>query len=109
MHNAGHVCCVQRIGDLDAKFKDVTQFHGTLFNLVLESLSLQEFHGDKDLPLVFANLINRANIGMVERRCGAGFPLKSYECLTVPGQLTRKERSEEHTSELQSLRHLVCR
>src|SRR5205814_8636725 len=27
----------------------------------------------------------------------------------VPGQPVRLDRSEEHTSELQSLRHLVCR
>src|SRR5262245_62892053 len=26
-----------------------------------------------------------------------------------PSQLTQRSRSEEHTSELQSLRHLVCR
>src|SRR5205814_9602327 len=27
----------------------------------------------------------------------------------APGQVSGKSRSEEHTSELQSLRHLVCR
>jgi hypothetical protein len=103
MHNAGHVCCVQCIGDLDAKFQDVPQLHGTLFNLVLEGLSLQEFHGNKDLPLVLANLINSANIGMVERRCGAGFPLKSCECLTVLGQLSGKEFQSHKATEFDIL------
>src|SRR5436853_4494446 len=33
----------------------------------------------------------------------------SQGCGTCPGWTPRRRRSEEHTSELQSLRHLVCR
>src|SRR5471030_3398844 len=29
--------------------------------------------------------------------------------IAIPDAVTERERSEEHTSELQSLRHLVCR
>src|SRR5260370_26241633 len=44
----------------------------------------------------FLNVVNGADVGMIQRRCGAGFALESL-------------RSEEHTSELQSHLNLVCR
>src|ERR1035441_3597139 len=34
---------------------------------------------------------------------------RTYQALKELDQLTELDRSEEHTSELQSLRHLVCR
>jgi len=37
---------------------------------------------------------------MVESRCGAGFPLKSCECLTVLGQLSGKEFQSNKASHL---------
>src|SRR5215831_21246381 len=36
-------------------------------------------------------------------------PSPSMRCLPVPHSCAPSPRSEEHTSELQSLRHLVCR
>src|SRR5437899_12590426 len=39
----------------------------------------------------------------LQRSGGRGLPL------AAPGNRGRRGRSEEHTSELQSLRHLVCR
>src|SRR2546422_7716019 len=41
---------------------------------------------------------------------GAQFAIKeSFECWKRGAQFARRERSEEHTSELQSRLHLVCR
>src|SRR5205814_10477878 len=43
------------------------------------------------------------------RSSGAGIALVDFVRVTAAGALRREVRSEEHTSELQSLRHLVCR
>src|ERR1035441_2670112 len=55
---------------------------------------------------------NLAGYRVYRSTTGAGgpFSLQTSSLLTAPGfcDLTSK-RSEEHTSELQSLRHLVCR
>src|SRR5262245_63985265 len=40
---------------------------------------------------------------------GCGSQLRAWLPVHVPGQAEGGRRSEEHTSELQSLRHLVCR
>src|SRR5205814_9186928 len=37
------------------------------------------------------------------------YPPESYYSYAPPSPPSRLQRSEEHTSELQSLRHLVCR
>src|SRR5437899_7175859 len=45
------------------------------------------------------------------RRAAARFPEQGgrLEVLLLAAQVAAQKRSEEHTSELQSLRHLVCR
>src|SRR5205814_6219696 len=47
--------------------------------------------------------MDAANIVLVSEYCGGGFGSKGA------GAVLADERSEEHTSELQSLRHPVCR
>src|SRR5258705_986341 len=43
------------------------------------------------------------------RRATPSRPHQASTCATARGRSARGRRSEEHTSELQSLRHLVCR
>src|SRR5262245_63486125 len=44
------------------------------------------------------------------RECNGDWPQKPVWCRTCrPMRICASRRSEEHTSELQSLRHLVCR
>src|SRR2546430_5666781 len=57
---------------------------------------------------VTAELWNTADWGRMGRR----FPhwgLGAWECQPLTDQRTKKNRSEEHTSELQSQSNLVCR
>src|SRR5262245_63667842 len=55
----------------------------------------------------------RSNFGLSVRRApgsGAPAPVSTQPVISPPrSSTTSPRRSEEHTSELQSLRHLVCR
>src|SRR5205823_14410897 len=51
-------------------------------------------------------LLESCDFAVVSR---AGFQFKSLETLLILGVLDTAKRSEEHTSELQSLAYLVCR
>jgi hypothetical protein len=48
-------------------------------NQTLESLAFQQLHGNEMAATVFTNLIDRTDVGMVQRGSGARFPLKTVE------------------------------
>src|SRR6185437_6431577 len=52
---------------------------------MLERHSIQKLHGDERLAVLFVDLVNRTNIGMVQRRSRLRLPLKSGEGLRVSG------------------------
>ena len=58
---------------------------------MLECLAFQKLHGDEALTIVFVNFMNCANVGMIQGRRGARFPLEAFQCLAVLGQLLREE------------------
>jgi hypothetical protein len=51
----------------------------------------QAFHYDEKPTLVFADVVNGADVGMIQRRCGAGFSLKSFSGLGILRQVLGKE------------------
>src|SRR5205814_9755662 len=56
------------------------------------------------LAAVTAPLKSRPSVHIVDLACGSGSTARALHA-----HLPARQRSEEHTSELQSLRHLVCR
>ncbi len=50
---------------------------------VLQRLALQKLHDDEGLAFVLTNLMNGADIGMVERGGGAGLALETLQRLAV--------------------------
>src|ERR1035438_4473869 len=65
---------------------------------------------DLFLPLIKAQSVRRAIVLMGPRRVGKTVMIyHAIQALLSEGVLPQSLRSEEHTSELQSLRHLVCR
>ena len=52
---------------------------------VLQGGAVQKFHHDERLPVLFADVVNGADIWMVQRRCGPGFALEARQRLRVPG------------------------
>jgi hypothetical protein len=51
------------------------------------------------LPLVFINIVNGADMGMIQGRSGPGFPLESLDSLVVMGQLFGQELQGDDASE----------
>jgi len=66
---------------------------------VLQRLSFQQLHHNERLTFVFANVINRANVRMVESRGCSSFPLKALQGLTVFGKVLRQELEGHETAE----------
>ena len=91
MDDAFRVCSVECIGDLDGERQNQLGVHGTPGNSVLQRHTVEKLHGDERLPVLLANVVNRANIGVIQSGRGLGFTLKTRECLRVSSNFIGKE------------------
>jgi hypothetical protein len=74
---------VKRVGDF---YGDGNKFFGmqrAAVDLVLQSDTIEILHGDEALLAIFANFINGADVGMVQRRGGPSFAAKALKGLRI--------------------------
>ena len=64
---------------------------GSIGDEVLEGLPFEQLHDQIRLPLVLADVMNRADVGMVERRGRLGLASKPLQRLRIVGELFRQE------------------
>ena len=57
---------------------------------MLQRLPFEKFHRDKRLGVVLADFVNRADVGMVQRRRSLGLTLKTLNRLWFLGKLAGK-------------------
>jgi hypothetical protein len=82
---------VERVGNLNRECEQVFGINGAPVDEVLERLAIEKFHGDEGLAILLADVVNRANVGMVQRGGGLGFALESREGLRVAGDVLRQK------------------
>ncbi len=59
---------VERVCNFDGQIEDSFHFHRLATDAVLQRHTVQIFHGDEGLPVLFADLVNGADALMIE--CG---------------------------------------
>ena len=91
---------VERVGDLDAEVEDLIQLERLALDAVLERFAFQELHGDEVLALVFPDLVDGANIRMVQSRGSARLALEARQRLLVAGHFLGQELERHHAAEL---------
>src|ERR1700722_17410251 len=82
---------VERVGDLNRERHQGIDCERAPRDLVLERGAIHEFHDDEGAALVLANVVERADVGMVQRRCGALFTAKPLEDKWVAADIVRQE------------------
>ncbi len=70
---------------------------------MFERLPLQQLHSDEVLTVRFVDLVNRADIRVIERRGGEGFPLEAFASRGIILQLLGQELQRDMTAQLQVL------
>src|SRR3990172_5105075 len=55
---------------------------------MFERLPFEKFHGDERPAVVLADVVNRADVGVVQRGRGLRFAPESLQGLAVPGKLS---------------------
>jgi hypothetical protein len=91
---------VQRLRDLNRQRQERFHLHRPARDLVIQGFSIQEFHCDKALVAVPANLVNSADVWMVQGRGSPRFPAETLQSLRVLRDLQRQKLQRNETTEL---------
>ena len=93
------VCGLEGVSKLDAEVQKLVQLEWLGGNSVLQRLTFQVLHDNERLALVFADIINSADVRVVKGRGGSSFPLKALQGLMIPGQVRGQELEGHETAE----------
>src|SRR5271165_2478494 len=79
VNDAFGVSRVKRAGDLDSQREDGRKLHGPASDEVVQGRALKELHGYEGLAVFFSNIVDRADIWMVQSGSGPRLLLKAPE------------------------------
>ena len=77
VNDALGVCGVQSIGHVNCDSQECIQLHWTACNNVLERLPIQKFHGNESSTILLTDVVNGADVRVVQRRSSLRFPLEA--------------------------------
>jgi hypothetical protein len=96
--NALSVGCIERVRDLYSEREQRLQLHRTVTDHVLQGLAIQILHGDERLALVLPNLVNGADVRVVQGRGGTCLPAEAFERLRVLSYVLGQKLQSHRTS-----------
>jgi hypothetical protein len=99
MHNPGSMGRVQRVGNFGSQGQQDFGFQRPSRDSILKCQAIEKLHGDKRLVLVPANLIDRADVGMIEGRSGAGLAAKPFQSMRIIGHIFGEELESDESPE----------
>ncbi len=108
MHDAFAVRRVQGVGDLNGEIEQFLQFRTMPRREPVQRLALNELHGDERFAIRIADFIDRADVGVVQRRRGACLEFERLERLLVPGQAPGEELQGNAPAEIKILSGPHC-
>src|SRR5262249_9445297 len=88
---AGGVGHVEGVRDLHGIIENLLDGDGLAFDAMLQSDAVEKLHDNERVALVFADVVNCADIGMIEGGGGAGFSAKAFESLGIGREILREK------------------
>src|SRR4029077_15885934 len=82
---------IESVGNLVAIIGNAFDIQGLSGNAVLEGLSFKDLHDNEVLAFKLVYIVDRANVGMIQRRSGPGFSLKTLDGEMILGNLFGEE------------------
>ena len=98
MHDAFGVRRIQGIGNLNCPVQEFFDSERPVRDAMLEGLAFHLFHHDKQLAFKPANLMNGADVGMIQRRGGAGFAQETVVEVLIASSSGRNLRATKRLS-----------
>ena len=85
MNDAFGMRGIERVGNFDGERQQRVQFQRAPRDQVLQGHAIEKLHGDKRLAILLADVVDGADVGMVQRGCGLRLALKAAERLRILG------------------------
>ena len=103
VHDAAGVRGLEGVGDLDAEIEQGVELEGSRGEAVAQGFAFEQLHGDERLPVVLVDVVDRTDVGVLERGGGAGLALEPLEGLRIADQILGQELQRDAAAELQVL------
>ena len=84
---------------MDGDVEELVELERAIADKVLERLAVEKFHGDEGAAVGFADVVDGADIRMVEGGSGLGFALEAGESLRIGGNVFGEEFEGDETME----------
>jgi hypothetical protein len=75
--DAFRVGSIERVGNLDRQTDEYIHLHGLSGDPMLQRRAVQKLHDQERMAVVLPDLIDRADVGMVEGRSSLSFSLET--------------------------------
>ena len=105
VNDAFGVSGFEGVGDFDdGEVEEAVELEGTAGDEILTGLAFETFHGDEGLSVFFADIVDGADVGVVEGGGGFGFAAKTAEGLGIFGERVREKFEGDEAVEARVLR-----
>ena len=91
MNDPSGVSRVQCVGDIDGEREKHFHFQRTPSDAVFQGRAVQKLHGDEGLAILLTDVINGANIRMIQSGGRLRLTLKPRQGLAIAGHFRRQE------------------
>src|SRR5436190_1747933 len=106
MNDAFGMRRINRIRDFNSEIQRFLDAQRTAIVPVFQCLSIEVFHHNERTAVVLTDIVDRANLRMIERRGRTRLDSKSFERLRILGTLLRQELHRNRTAEADILRFI---
>src|SRR5260370_34193746 len=84
------MCLFEPFAEFDSVFQDLFDGQGTLTQTIRQGLALQVFHYQVIDPILVANIVESADVGMVQGRNRACFAVEALFSLGIVRKMRRE-------------------
>ena len=99
VHDAFGVCRIERLGDIDPDGEQLLDLQRPIADEMFQRLAFQVLHDDEGLVALFPNVMDGADVGMIQCGCGLGLAPEAAERRGVAGDIFGKEFQGNKTVE----------
>ena len=98
MNDAAAMCRIECVSDLRGELQDLLYLQRLVLDAMFERLAFEELHRHERLPVLAANVVNGADVRMVQCAGGLGLAFEALKGLRVLCQFVGKEFKSDGAS-----------